>query len=88
MTKLIFFFLTIAFIGCQSVPSHRYAERSIANTGILKIFVREVAEGSEKYAARELEEQLEKRLKSYLREAPPMANSETGREWASLKSRP
>lgn len=81
MKKLICFFIALAFVGCQSTPSRRYAERSIANTGILKVFVREVAESSEKYAARELEEQIEKRLKDYLREVP--ADGEFG-NWARM----
>lgn len=46
-------------ISCQShKPSYQYHGRRIASTPLLRIFIREIAQKSKKYTARELEEQV------------------------------
>lgn len=69
MSKALILFFTFALLSCQSTPS-RKVERSIANTTLLRTFLREVSDQSKRHAASELQQQVERRLKEYIRQSP------------------
>lgn len=81
MKKILLFSLILAFSSCQMNSHNRVSSRSVANTNIMKNFIGEVARGSQKYVAKELEHELEKRLKAFL--SKEADGSEIG-NWARM----
>lgn len=67
MSKVLVFSVMLTLAACQSTPP-RKVERSIANTTVLRTFLKEVAEQSRDVGARDLQQQIEKNLKEYIRQ--------------------
>ncbi|MCO4754785.1 MAG: hypothetical protein KC478_09890 [Bacteriovoracaceae bacterium] len=80
MKNFAVLFLTFSIASCQMTPS-RNMSRSIANTSLLRSFLKEVADQSEKMAAKELQSQLDARFKEFIREEAP--NGQSG-NWARM----
>lgn len=59
--------LTLSLASCQMTPS-RNNSRSLANTTLLRTFISEVAGQSENLAAKQIQSQIDKRFKEFIRE--------------------
>lgn len=74
MRQILTLIILISVAACQSRPSYKSAQRSVANTTVMRVFITEVAEQSQRYAARELQNQVESRLVQFLREGADESN--------------